>query len=431
MASLQQFIPAQILDTQRTPADGPASKSNLLIVSKVAPVSIAGHLGLRPDDLLETVDGNPAALVDFDLLRPPRESATYRFFLPSRRESLVVKTTCCPLGANLRADSPTLSRLFREGRTGMEALSQLWEAREWQLLRDAVAPWAVEKKVGIVGWFLGARSEKPEHSPMTLMDGAALYELGDYEQGMDRIHDFHTVERKWTTDFHAIARYYQARELLREDGPEIRYYKAESLDRAAARQQGIELLREARSYCAFDTITRELEKETGEAASPAGEEPAELGRFPLNYDFPRIEAGGRESLLEHKYNMQPEQLLIVCVLGRYRANGPYDSFMRRYHRLAQTMTPWISGLHVITEKSDRDFDDRPHWFVHEDIARAASVPFSILWDANCDVAPAVDATGYPFIMVLSKSAQVLCDGDFDDVQLWNMLAGRSVEGTDS
>ena len=115
------------------------------------------------------------------------------------------------------------------------------------------------------------------------------------------------------------------------------------------------------------------------------------------------------------------QVLIVCLLATYRGNGPYNDFMDRHLGFARHFGEFVSGLHVVTQASERPAD-RDYWFTNEDEALAQNLPVEILHDADGEVTHAVEPTGSPFVVALARDGTVLTEGALEQVELWDALA---------
>ena len=131
------------------------------------------------------------------------------------------------------------------------------------------------------------------------------------------------------------------------------------------------------------------------------------------------------SFTETLRGMSREQLLILCLLDGYRANGPYHDFIRFYHRLAAYFSDYLIPMHVITEDVARK-NNRPEfierWLRAENEVSRAGIPVRVLDDRDGTVGRAVVLTSSPRIVVVNSEGIVVHEGELDEVQWWNLLA---------
>jgi hypothetical protein len=390
---MDDFIAAQIQSVLRTPNVPLPKPAGCLIVKKIAPVSVAARLGVAEKDLLAFVDGAPAARLDPHLYRNRVESRAYAFYSRPRHELVEAVVTGIETGVLLAPTMDAIKARFDTKKPDYDALEALWEARDWPTLEALTTE--------------SLRLEKTYRgTPVFLFLGAALHEQKRHQEAAPIVAEYlRETARSWTMNFTGIALLYQGLELARRG----------ERDGAAA------LLSEAWRNHKHARIADAVETNTGQR--PKEDPPHWVGKtFPCDYALPRLEAGpGTVSLLEAVSQLQPGQLLAVCLLASYRGNGPYNDFMGRYDNYARFFSRYLCGLHVVTSEPQRQ-PDRSWYYANEDRARAEGLPFEVVLDADGRVTGTLAPTSSPFILLLDREKQVLYEGDLESVDLWNALA---------
>jgi hypothetical protein len=392
MPSLDDFVRRHILSltSERAPMPRPAQ---CMIVTRVAPGSIAARAGISPKDFLAQMDGEPASKLVPELYVFHAPKHTYVFYARSRHESVVLVTDGIDIGVELAFTPDAIRASYDPKAPNYKALESLWEARDHKTLETLAGDTLAR----------GARD-----SPALVYKGAALYEAGRHDEAMPLIHEYvQQFASHWTMNFTAVGLYYLGQDAIRQGQSE----------------KGLGLLQTAFDYNSFDRIALAIEKQTG--ARPAAAPPRFKGkRFPINYDLPLLESAppGRVSLFQTLTEMPPEKWLILCLLDGYRGNGPYNAFMLRYLGWGEHFAPFFHDLHVITEKHERPVQ-YPQYFRAEDQARKARLPFSLLHDERGLLSAAIEPSGSPHMLVLERSGTIVYEGEMESADLWGLLAG--------
>jgi hypothetical protein len=408
---IRALINDRIFSTERTPGKPPRTPNQCPIVEKVAPVSVASHAGVQAKDLLVEVDNQPALNFDLDQLIDTKTRHQYRFFRPFAEEWLALTTTGAPLGIELGLSTPALVGRANSLASEWSDLTTLWERRDWRALERA-ARRTQEPRLYIrfVAFFL---RQSFKRSPAMLMLGAALYEQGQYARAMPMIRDYYeNLEDNWTMGFMAVARYYLGLDALERDDKET----------------ALHYLQEAYEYWELESIALRIEEIT-RASFPRAKSKWEGKSFPCAYALPREDGRGTVSLAASLKKIEAHQVLVMCLLGMYRVNGPYHEFLKRYIRLARHFADILPELHVISERRQKDArktkEGREYlaaWIGMEDKAHEAGVPFVVLHDEAEEIGSAIDSPGSPHILALNSHGVVLHEGHMGDVDFWKLLA---------
>jgi hypothetical protein len=245
------------------------------------------------------------------------------------------------------------------------------------------------------------------------MLGAALYEQGQRDRAMPMIRDYYeNLEQGWTMGFMAVARYYLGLDALEKDDKET----------------ALHYLQEAYEYWELELIALRIEEIT-RAPFPRAKSQWEGKPFPCSYTLPREDGRGTVSLAASLKKLKAHQLLVVCLLGDYRVNGPYNFFLKRYIRLARHFSDFLPDLHVISESTQQEKrrtresrEALETWIGVEDRAQEAGVPFVVLHDEAEEIGEALESPGSPHILALDSRGVIVQDGDLEDVDIWKMLA---------
>lgn len=394
---MEQFVQQHLKDVQRNPGEPPKNESKALTVEKVAKVSIAAKAGIQPGDLLTHVDGRVAVAVEFEGFLDPKELHQYRFFSPKSGQEISFKASGAPIGVATEKTTSELERqIKKDAIKDGPILTSMWKRGDWDaLLRCAKK----SQRGGLLARLLGPT----RNTPATLLIGAALYELENQSEGLELIQEYMSnYEKDWTTQYHAIARYYLALASLEEGD----------------RDSAIDLLRKAIKFSPLDRIVGQLEALTGERPQENdrwGDE-----RFP-DYTLPTIKGDREGSFQQTADSLQPGQILLVCLLASYRANGPYHDFMKRYHQVATHLQGRIRGIHVITtEREESDY--AKHWMRGEEVVRNAGLACEVLYDGDGAITRLIRPTKSPMKFAVAASGAILQEGSIlDDVEIWEIL----------
>jgi hypothetical protein len=391
----EAFVKAQVLSTQRAPSRSAPPLQRCLAVTAIAPRSPAAHAGVEAGDLLTSLNGESAGMLDPKLYRKPARQRSYVFYSARTSQRTQVVASGIDPGLELQLTPEAISAGYKPASGDPTPLLALWEARAW-------AP--LEKLSGEALRLRGNRD-----TPALLLQGAALFEQARFDQGIALVIEYlRNYVSHWTQDYQAVAAYYVAMKKRMEG------------DAHAA----IELLRDAFLKAPLPRLAEAL----ASLGEPRPEPPTFWLRrkFPVPYSLASIEGAPRtHSLAEALARLAPGTLFLVCLLDGYRANGPYNDFMWRFSEYAAHFQPFLGGMHVITEVAERR-PDRAHWFAWEDRARAAGAPFEVLLDSDGAVGAALQPPGSPFVVALDRHGSVHGERELEGVALWKALAAANV-----
>lgn len=389
---LDEFIREQVVALERTPNVRLPRPAQCMIVTRLAPRSLAAHAGVGVKDLLVSLDGEPAALFAPQTYARPAAEHVWVFYSRPRHELIELRATGIEPGVELGHTTDGIKERYRPAESSPSDLEALWEARDWAALETLSAATL-------------AAYGRDRDTPALLFQGAALFETGRRPEGTKRVDEYMaSYASHWTTNFSGIGLYYQALGRMQ----------------SGDREGGLEVLRAAFERHRCLRLAEAVEKHTGRR--PALEDPRWLGReFPVAYRLPRLESPGEEVALRPALDALGEgELLGVCLLANYRGNGPYDDLMLRYHNFATWFSRYVRGFHVLTMEKER-YPDRPQYFRGEDRVRADGLPLELVLEDG-GVTGAVGQTTSPFVLVLDREGRVRHEGDLGAVDLWNTLA---------
>lgn len=401
------------------PGDTP-DPSTCWWVEEVARGSPAEKAGLARGDWLVALEDSTMLEVTprvWEMCSPHRE---YRFYLPAR--SLFRRfTAVSPLGLRAVPSAALIVARFDPKAPLLGDFFQLWRQGAYQDLRrcchrvlwpdypvDPVAPSGLLGKLR--GFFVGDPVKLAQDTPLTALYGAARFELGKTEEGMQWLERFAAdYMSHWTLDSHSLVNYYRA--LVHHQGG--RTAQAVAAARLAYIQDP-------------HPKTRELLIQLGEAVP---ELCPWLGQvFPLDFELHPLDEGAGLGLVELLGRLAPEQLLVLIALSHYRGNGPYNDVIRRYRGYRRTFRERIGPVVVITENAERP-PDRAHWFREEDAARSEGCELFILQDREGAVARTLQPRGSPHILALDRQGLVHYEGfDLDGFEWWEAQYHRTRGG---
>jgi hypothetical protein len=393
---MDDFIRAQVKGLKRTPNVRLPRPAECMIVAKLAPRSLAAHVGVGVKDLLVSLDGQPAASLapQTSALRAPEHR--WVFYSRPRHELIELQATGIEPGVELRHTTDGIKERYQPAKSSPSDLEALWEARDWAALENLSAATL-------------AAYGRDRDTPALVLLGAALLETGRRAEGAKLVDEYvASYAPHWTMNFAGIGFYYQALGRLER----------------GERDSGLALLHKAFEHDRCPRLADALEKHAG--TRPPLEDRRWLGRdFPVRYRLPRLAAPDQRVDLDPALAALGEsEVFAVCLLASYRGNGPYDDFMRRYHNYATWFPRFLRGLHVLTMEAER-YPDRPHYFRGEDEVRAGGLPLELLLEDG-SVTAAVRQTSSPFVVLLDRQGRVRCEGELESIDLWNTLASMSV-----
>lgn len=377
-----------------------------MVITDVAKNSIASHLGLNKGDYLRLIDGEPASKIDFNRLGVEPERRTFEFFKPQQNELLRLTYDCAPLGLELAPTDEAVIQSYNWYSGDPNELIALWKKHRDQPIIQLVQKW-VRKKV--LYWerrmpsFINQVFLLNERE--VLISGIGLYESDQYEAGIQYVDRFlKDYSHNWTADYTAIALYYMALE-----------YK-----RLGQSDDAIEIMTSAYSHCPLKRIGNRLKFIGGVVEEEGHVSPWMNQTFPFDYELLTLNNPNTVKLSDSLNDLEDHQLHVVCSLGPYRSNGPYDEFMQRFIAVHRHFHPFFKGLHVITAG-----DRNPHWLDHEKLAISRKLPVSVLNDPDGSVMGALESTSSPELFYLDKNGVVISTQDLNsEIELWALLSNR-------
>jgi len=209
----------------------------------------------------------------------------------------------------------------------------------------------------------------------------------------------------WPSVYDAIAHYYAARD------------KANPEPKAA-----IDLLQISLQLHAFGRVAQLYQELAGQ---PPNVTPW-LGKVFNEYSMDAADRQGLSiRLSEALADLDPSQLLGVCLMGGYRGNVDYDEFMHRWANLVAAFPEFLHALHVVTTKTEAE-PDKPHHYRGEGVVRSAGLRFHVLYDYRAFVQRAVKPARIPTIYLLDRTGTVVHEGLLGECDLWEalVLSGR-------
>ncbi|MGE3808341.1 MAG: PDZ domain-containing protein, partial [Gemmataceae bacterium] len=330
-------------------------EARCLRVDQLAKGGPAGQAGVQAGDLVVEIDGVPAFECPLSLQATTRPPTRHDFFSRSRQELLKLETTGIDLGAVFKPTAASILGRYNPaaGFTGdPEDLLELWQAGDWTALEElSLATVGVEKAGGLLGIFKSARPRRDVNHPALLLLGAARYELGRHEEGIDLILDYHErFAPDWTMEYDAVAIHYMAEAVLAKD----------------QRQQAVDLFQEAYSMGPYLSRIADRVEAIGEPRPQVVSK--WVGQpFPVQYELAALDEPNapRYKFADAAQALGDGQFLIVCLLASFRGNGPYDEFQQRYGHINTFLKDELPMLHVITASNEKPAD-RPNWFRGEE-----------------------------------------------------------------
>ncbi len=392
-AEFEAFNQSLLMNYRRAAARADPPLARCLEVKTVEPGSLADQIMLVPGDLLVSVSGQSAGLLSPKLWRLPMKVREYIFYSRQTRERIELTTTGIELGCALKRTTELINATYQPEKFDPEPLLELWEAGAWPtLLRLAEA---ALKKAG-------------QNSPVFPLYGAALYETGQRAAAVDVMRTYiEKYARGWTTDYRGVATFYMG--LTRADEGDLE--TAGKILALAYADLSVDRIADATASLGFPRPSKDVAW-VGQTA-PGDYELSTLEGVPTTVTM-------SEALL----NLKDGQILLLCLLSSYRANGPYDELLQRYLTFVRDFKPFVGPLHAITEVKDR-YPDRPHYFETEDKVRATGVPFELLFDPEGEVSHMYAPRVSPFTMCIDNRGRILCEGQLEGEDVWKALVAAN------
>jgi len=180
------------------------------LIVDVAVGSPAAYIGLSTGDYLVSINGQQAIGDTLEFLVADNSHVEYQFYSKAQHALINVTTSRLPLGfLHEPSSSGVVERYRREGFSGWDEFRLLWERRNWDHLLEISQ---LEPKYGVVVKLLSMFSKDFGKSAEILFRGAALYELGEEQAGIEDISWFIDNELSNHESYaHAIAYFYASR----------------------------------------------------------------------------------------------------------------------------------------------------------------------------------------------------------------------------
>lgn len=388
---LAAFVESHVKGLRREPAPSPPKPVSCLAVKKVAKQCVATRAGVAAGDLLSLVDGSPASRQSPKLYDDRAAKRLLTFYSRARRETVELATTGIEIGVELDFTAEAIRTRFKPNDVDLTALERLWELGDCKALLELS-----RKALAVKG---------NEETPALLFEGVGLWESGQYEAGLERMHGYLSrYGRNWTMNFTSIVVHYSGLEDLRKGNKDA----------------GLEKLRRAFEYFPLESTADTIAEVTG--VRPPMKTPVWTGRpFPVRYELPTIEGEPKTVALGPALAAMAEhQLFCVCVLASYRSNGPYYELLNRFHNFATHFPQFLAGIHAVTTEAKR-YPNRPYHYAREDEVRALPLPFEVLLEQG-EVVGALNPLGSPFVLLLDRHATIVYEGPLDVVDWWDALA---------
>jgi deoxyribose-phosphate aldolase len=138
--------------------------------------------------------------------------------------------------------------------------------------------------------------------------------------------------------------------------------------------------------------------------------------FPRDYRLAEMESRAPQaglstymSLGDARDGLNPEQRVLVLLLGSYRANGFYSRIMHRLSELQPLLGAFIPSVHVITSFEAGGRHDE-EWMLGERLARTAGAHVHILHDQRGDVWQALGTSRSPHAYFIDRDGIIRYDG---------------------
>lgn len=425
---------------------GDVDKCRCLLVEAVSEASIAWLAGVRTGDLLVAVNGKVATELGQRTLElvDPRDQqgiAVWEFakqeFLNAERVALCFgsRSPCVGIRVGISAEAACekLRGAFTAGPISLQRQPfyvywKVWEAGYFELLRHKTPRWGMSAA-----------------SPFTLFNAVARLELGEAGAILGVAH-YINAEEGWTTDFQSLARFYVAKALASEDPHPEAILIAGSLldveDEISSEDAVVELFRLAWSLDSSSPRMRAVASnyldESELAARPMPS--AEI----CEYELPVITASA--ALLQEHAGSGPHSIslsgvasrspvVLLVMLGGYRANGPYSDLMKQWVKWATAYGELgLKECHVITSDcgdcNTTVVEEKRSWWLDGERRALQKTAIAVLHDEGGVAQAALEeALGEvvdvsPFALLVRGRAVIdwsLGDREFTDVSVFDAL----------
>lgn len=410
---LQSFIEGQIGYEQAASTTFDPAES--LVVANVAPVSVAARLGVERGWWVHLPDEVGDGMLDPRFWLKPAESRRLQFASPSGSKRMEVVISGADPGMDLMRSSAHVRKYYSPGRDAApDALLDVWRQGDWGTLEELCWKTLSQQRgtagaltSGLFSRFLGKAEIRVRNHPALLLYGAALIEQErDEEQGVELVYEYRSkYATQWPVEFEAIAHYYAGRHT------------------EGTRDQELAADLHVQSWLRWPT-----DRAADRIKALTGQRPDTrlwYGRqFPA-YNLDVIESRESVGLYETLERMEETQLLLVCMMGGFRGNVEYDTFLRTYLADIAHFAPFLAGVHVITHRTRRD-EDKPEHYQAEDLLLVSNLGFKLLEDYRAFLQRTVKPAHVPTIYALDREGWVVHEGRLDSVGLWRMLETAAI-----
>ena len=286
----------------------------------------------------------------------------------------------------------------------MDYLEVLWERHDYELLAQAISN---IKNSGIISSIMNVFGKnRYKDTPITLFEAVLKYHQGENDSAEQLLHFYiEKVMSGYTTNFHAIAYLYLA--LLNESDEDVFYhYLNESND-----------LNKSRSK----VINEYLKKYD---IDPLTDSELITQKFPFNFTVKGLNDDITFDLEATLDEMHDDQLLPLCIMPGYRANGPYSDIMMLYSQAYPYFQKYLLPMHIITNPPQHSA--AKWWFDGENKAKKNKIPFFLFNDPVSNISQRLEQYVSPKIYVLNKQGVVVSQGSLSAAfDYWELVHKHS------
>ena len=376
-------------------------------ITLVFPNSPAEKFGLLPGDFLGKVNGKDSVDLDFDQLYENEDQIRYEIHRPSECLTLTIEGSPSPVGILCEHTSGAIvSRCDAHDALPIE-LYHLWERSEWNNLLQASVNFLFKSDAAerfLRRFIHRSLMKELDETPAVLMQGVALFELGEKEKGMHMISQFEQERMYgWTTNWYALTYYYLGFDALQRGN----------------HLEAFNLLTTSELYCNCQVLQARLQALNIEPSEKIAD--WEGSHFPLNFELDVLEQISKVNFNSLLACLGQSELLILCLMPGYRVNGPYSEVLTLYKQLVRHVPEFISPLYVITDTTE--FAADKDWVLEsEKQAVNDGYKINLLFDKNGTVAEALGQTTAPYLYLINKDGIILnADSEFQFDDIWYLL----------
>lgn len=390
---LKELFDQCICRQQKTPLDTLPETSKARLVTQVADGSLADYLGIQKGDYLLRLNGCDGINANVKLVPDQGVTQHSEYYLPRTNEVLALETNGYPMGIESERSPEGILLNYKGRYRRPNDLYVMWRLFGDDALIALAMRWQNRKALWLRKTLPGVFKDMAMTEVELLFHGVALCENDQAQDGMMFVGEFiNNYQHHHEMHFSGVAHFYWYQEL-----------KAQG-----KQEEAIAVLKESYRLAPVDRIKRKmvLEGLMGIDDQVVAER---VGYpFPLNYQLPMFNRRDTiVSLSEYLDELEDHQLMIVCALGGYRSNGPYDQFIRSYIQVKQYFGDVFSGVNVIAG------DYNNEWTESEREAIASDLNVAVLYDEANAVGEALESTASPDIHILDNQGVVVSACDFE------------------